>query len=550
MTRRVTDAELDAELDRIRAERNRREGKDNVVGLDQKSPQRWEARATNGKPVASKADHWPAPQALPSGLRPVDEFSVEFLPDSIAPWVDDIANRLQCPPDYVAVSAMTALGAVVGRRIGIKPQSKTEWIEVPNLWGCFIGRPGQLKSPAMGETLKPIHHLEAEAAKENEIAQEAYAAGMSAYALRKQVRASLEKSAMKERKTAKVDVDFDLGDEPQEPVPVRYRTNDCSYEAIGEILIGNPTGVLIERDELVSLLAHLDRDDQAVARGFYLSGWSGTLPYTFDRIVRGHRHVDAVCLSVLGNTQPARIGEYVRRANAGGAGGDGLMQRFGLLVWPDAPAGWRDVDEWPLAGVRDSAWAVFDRLSKIDIAAALEMGAQKGAFDKVPYLRFDDAAHGIFLEWRTDLETRLRSGELSPALEGHLAKYRKLVPALALLNRLAKGGEGQVTRVALLKALAFAKYLESHARRVYGAASEAETAAAKAILGHIHRGELADGFTARDIHQRDWSNLTDRSQVQAGLDLLAELAWILPEYDKPPIGRPTVRYKINPRGCS
>jgi hypothetical protein len=77
----------------------------------------------NGKPAGSKSDPWSAPQALPSGLRPVDEFRVEFLPDSIAPWVDDIANRLQCPPDYVPVSAMTALGAVVGRRIEARGNS-------------------------------------------------------------------------------------------------------------------------------------------------------------------------------------------------------------------------------------------------------------------------------------------------------------------------------------------------------------------------------------------------------------------------------------------
>jgi hypothetical protein len=36
----------------------------------------------------------------------------------------------------------------------------------------------------MGEALKPIHHLEAEAAKENEVAQRAYVAGLDAYALR------------------------------------------------------------------------------------------------------------------------------------------------------------------------------------------------------------------------------------------------------------------------------------------------------------------------------------------------------------------------------
>jgi hypothetical protein len=145
------------------------------------------------------------------------------------------------------------------------------------------------------------------------------------------------------------------------------------------------------------------------------------------------------------------------------------MQRFGLLAWPDAPAEWKNVDEYPNVAARDKAWQVFDRLSKIDVAAALAMGAHKGPFDKVPFLRFDAAAHDEFLGWRAHLEARLRSGEMTPALEGHLAKYRKLVPALALIDRLAAGGEGPVSRMAILRALAFAKYLESHARRVYTA---------------------------------------------------------------------------------
>ena len=55
---------------------------------------------------------------------------------------------------------------------------------------------------------------------------------------------------------------------------------------------------------------------------------------------------------------------------------------------------------------------------------------------------------------------------MSPALEGHVAKYRKLVPALALINHLADSGDGLVGIEALLKALAFSRYLENHARRV------------------------------------------------------------------------------------
>src|SRR5215813_10630779 len=172
-------------------------------------------------------EQWPQPKPLPAGLAPVEPFTSEFLPDALAPWVEDIANRLQCAPDYMSVTALTELGAVIGRRIGVKPQAKTDWIEIPNVWGGFIGRPGMLKSPAMGEALRPIHRLEAEAAKENEIAQQAYAAGLDAYKLRRQVNKKLVRDKLKANKDSEIDLDF--GEAPKEPTPVRYRTNDTTY---------------------------------------------------------------------------------------------------------------------------------------------------------------------------------------------------------------------------------------------------------------------------------------------------------------------------------
>jgi putative DNA primase/helicase len=150
----------------------------------------------------------------------VDGFELEFLPARLAPWIDDIASRLQCPPDYPAIAAITALGAIIGRRIGIKPQMKTDWIEIPNLWGAFIGPPGMLKSPAMNEALRPLHRLEAEAIRNHEIAQQAYAAGLDAFRLRKQVATALAKEELK--KTLKGDnhtgrIDLQLGENHSGP---------------------------------------------------------------------------------------------------------------------------------------------------------------------------------------------------------------------------------------------------------------------------------------------------------------------------------------------
>jgi hypothetical protein len=255
---------------------------------------------------------------------------------------------------------MVALGAAIGRRVGIKPQMNTDWFEVPNIWGATIGRPGLIKSGAQNAGVGPLHHLEAEAAEKNVAALQAYEAELEDYKIRQQVNKQFQKEALKGNENKLLE----LGAEPTPPVDIRYRTNDPSYESLGELLIGNPNGILVERDELISSLQHLDRDDQANARGFYLSGWSGQHPYTFDRILRGHRHVEAVCISVLGNTQPARISEYVRRANLGGARGDGLIQRFGLLVWPDVSPEWKNVDVRPDSIARDRVWSIFERMRR------------------------------------------------------------------------------------------------------------------------------------------------------------------------------------------
>jgi putative DNA primase/helicase len=271
---------------------------------------------------------------------------------------------------------------------------------------------------------------------------------------------------------------------------------DATYESLGVVLADNPNGICAFRDELVSLLKTLDREEYAAARGFFLTAWNGTSGYTFDRIVRGQTHIDAACISLLGSTQPGRFAEYARRALRGGSGDDGLVQRFGLLVWPDQQPDWREVDRYPNSGARESAWETFRHLDELDPDRC---EVERDTFETIPFVRFDCEAGGLFREWWESLERKLRGDNLHPALESHFAKYRKLVPALALLNHLAVRGAGPIPETAVLQAVAFAEYLETHARRAYGAGTVAETAAARAILGRLRKGDLSAPFSARDL---------------------------------------------------
>ena len=274
-------------------------------------------------------------------------------------------------------------------------------------------------------------------------------------------------------------------EEADEPSLRRFIVNDTTVAALGELLRYNQNGFLVYRDEMVSLLKGLDREDAAQDRGFYLTAWNGDSSYTIDRIGRGlNLYIPAVCLSLLGSTQPARLAEYIRHAVRGTAGDDGLMQRFSMLVWPDMGSDWKDIDRWPDHEAKQAANKIFEYLDKfnpMDIGAIQDTGPN-GEPEGMPYLRFDDEARAVFLEWRISLESDLRSGNLPPALESHFAKYRKLIPAMALLIHLAEGKTGPVGVLSVLTALAWGEYLETHARRAYASITMPDVATAKAIL--------------------------------------------------------------------
>jgi putative DNA primase/helicase len=403
----------------------------------------------------------PVPRPLPATLLPVDQFDMTLMPETLRPWAADLAERMQCPADYIGVSLMVSAAAVVGRKVAVRPMAHDDWTVIPNQWGLIVGRPGVLKSPAMEASLRALNYLTAQAA-------EKFKAESAKYEVNAQVR-KIKSEALKEavRRQIKKNPEADIAalianDEESAPTQKRYITNDTTVESLGMILQQNPNGVLVFRDEVLSLLDHLDLEQNASQKGFFLTGWNGDSSYTFDRVGRGlNQRVDAVCLSLLGSTQPGRIAPYLGQVIHGGRYDDGLIQRFGMLVWPDIPADWTLVDREPNSEARRIAYKVFERLDTLDwraLSARRDRGPS-GDEDGIPYLRLDDEGYEHFIAWRTDLEPRLRAGEMHPALESHLAKYRKLIPGIALVCHLADGGTGPVAQSAVSRAIAWGGYL-------------------------------------------------------------------------------------------
>jgi putative DNA primase/helicase len=107
---------------------------------------------------------------------------------------------------------------------------------------------------------------------------------------------------------------------------------------------------------------------------------------------------------MLSGIQPGRLRSYLVDALKDGPSNDGLIRRFQLLVWPDTES-------------EKNAERVFRRLVELEP-------------DNPARFRFAPDAQGLFVEWLTELEAKVRGDELHPALISHLSKYRSLMPSL------------------------------------------------------------------------------------------------------------------------
>lgn len=490
--------------------------------------------------VAPDPTTWPDPKPLPGEHTPVAPFTMGLLPSILRAYVADVADRLQCPPDFVAAPLICVLGVAIGRRQGIRPKRHDDWLVVPNLWGFIVGRPSLMKTPAIKQPLSLLQRREAQAKKQFDDAMQTYEAE---YLLAKRRKSKIVNSS---------DDDTDVGNlvgkikacTPAVPIRQRFITNDTTVEKLGELLNENPHGMLVFRDELTGWLYNLEKDGQQGARAFYLEAWDGTGAFTYDRIGRGTIDIESACVSIFGGIQPGKLVPYVCGAVKGGIDDDGLLQRFQIVVWPDPPKTWRNVDRWPDTDAQNAVVALIDRFLTLGTGSPGEAPADDPA--SIPWLQFDESAQEAFDVWREKLELRLRAGEDHAAVESHLGKYRSLTPSLALIFHLCDHEDGPVGLAAIERSIRWGDYLESHTRRIYAAAIASDASTAKLILQRIQRGDVQDPFTARDIYHANWSGLSDREAVKAALALLTDYGWIAPMERDPRPGRPTVRYAIHP----
>ena len=459
----------------------------------------------------AEAEPWPTPRPLGSALAEVCPFDPDLLPETLRPWVLDLAERLQVPLDYPAAALTVMLAGAIGRRALIRPQRHDHWVVKPNLWGTIVGRSGVMKSPVLRAALGPLRRRQALAMTVYESERDAYQRQLQKDVVQKRMRRSTTTAAREHEDGGAWD-----GEPSPPPVCTRYLVNEATVEKVHVILKENPQGVLYLRDELSGWMAQLEQRGRERERAFFLETWDGDGDFTFDRVGRGTVHASHLCLSVFGGLQPARLQGYLGDAVTGGAGDDGFMQRFQILVWPEVPAQWEEIDRPPDSRAERRVEEILDRLLRLSP-------------DDPFRARFSAAAQELFSAWRKGLEQKIRGGDLPPALESHLAKSRSLLPKLALIFHLTEdGSEEEIPLVQAQRAAQFCAYLESHARRAYGSVVSRPLKLAATLGEKLRRARLGNRFRAADVYLQGWAALDTPERAREAIKVLVDAGWVRP----------------------
>ena len=387
-------------------------------------------------------------------------FKKEMLIDGVREFAIDTAYRMNdASLAFVAVSTLAVLSASIGRRVMVRSKIDDDFTIVPNLWGMIIAPPSVKKTPLYSAAVNPLMQFAKE--KDEEYKSDMLQYEIDSLAYQSMLKKSAESSKKDETTTTLV--------KPIEPTWTRYIAQDTTVEALAKIMANNSQGILISIDELSGFFTSLSKQGREHDRTFYLESFNGKEPLYIDRIVRAPGKVSYRCASIFGTIQPDKLVSLVKSTNRGSSGGDGLLQRFQLMVMVDK-AHYRYVDKKPNLEARQDYTTLIELLLKSD---AKDFGAQYDEHSDEVYYRFSVEANELFQACLAlNFEKVTREATHNPAFSAHLGKFDSLFSSIALIFFYADKVRGLVNETAITEKYAqmawtWCDYLEEHARKIY-----------------------------------------------------------------------------------
>jgi hypothetical protein len=407
--------------------------------------------------LAQAVEPWRPDDADDLGYRP---FPVAALPPPIRGFVDAGARAIGCDPSYLALPLLTAIAAAIGttRRLELK----RGWSAPPILWGAIVGESGTAKTPAFQLVMRPVRERQRKALERHAEEVKQYEGDLARW-----------DKAMAAWRRAK-DAGGDPPEKPDPPQAERFIVSDTTVEALAPILLANPRGLLLARDELAGWIGSFDRyaaKGGGVADSAHWLSLFNAENIIVDRKTGTPRtiYVPQAAVCVAGGIQPGTL----RRALGLEHRESGLAARL-LVTCPP-----RRVKRWTEADIDLDAEAelvrLFDRLYELQ-AITSDDGRPRPVL-----VRLSEDAKAAWVAYYN--AHAVEHADLTGDLAAAWSKLEEYAARLALVVHFTRWAAGDpnltdpdlVDLASMNAGIVLAKWFKHEARRVYAMLDESDT---------------------------------------------------------------------------
>jgi hypothetical protein len=453
-----------------------------------------EANATND--VDTNADD----------LLEFQPFPVDVLPEPVRSFVVKGAQAIGCDTSYLALPLLTAIAAAIGntRRLELK----RGWLAPPILWSVIVGESGTAKTPAFQLVLRIIHERQRKYLEQYADEFQQYEADLAVW----------EKSATiwKRDKNA-------LGAPPPKPKPPQVKrivVSDTTVEALAPILLANPRGVLLARDELAGWFGSFDRYAGKGKPGTDLANWLEMFngrSIIVDRKTGDPRtiYVPHASVCVIGGIQPTILQRALSVENRE----SGLAARLLLSYPPRKPKRWTEADIDP--NVEEDVSRLFEFLYKL-----LPVVTENGEIRPL-VVRLNEEAKAVWIAYYDDHASE--QSEMVGDMASAWSKLEEYAARLALVIHYIRWAAGENVEEFVLDAhsmkagITLAKWFKHEAKRVYAMLDETDTGRdQRRLIEWIER--KGGKVTVREV-QRGYWRLRNSGAAEAALDELVKAGY-------------------------
>jgi hypothetical protein len=447
----------------------------------------------------------------------------ELVPAGIRDYVVSTAAHLSVPVEAVAVSAVAAISGVIGRTYAMVPHGAGDtWRVIPNLWSLVIAPPGFKKSAILKSVSAPMQSIEDFSHNEYERRKE-----MSD---REIALIDDEIQAIKKLKPVNIDKLKELRRrrESLQVSKAHFLLTHSTPARLAQLLSKNPRGLVLKADEAADVLSLLMKSGHETELSLYLGAWNGDESFTFEKMSGQEVRIKNACLAFLGTIQPGALEELL---SISAFTNRGLLQRFQLMVKCESVAFSGEVER--VVGKEQYEKIILLTNSIHKTTKMLDVA-----------VTFDNEAQKIWKDWYKAFQDMLLGDDIASneSYHSHMSKFASLIPALALIFRTIAVATAasqpflpiEVDADALVLAIAWAEYLNVHAKQIYGYKPKHEqiSDAGIALMGKIRSGQVTDRMTFRTISRRCWKSLKDERDIEEATSELTRLGWLRVEADQ------------------